>query len=188
MRDIMTVKVATAEPKTTLDEIATMMRDEDTGVIPVVDDGALVGVITDRDIVIRCIADGEDAAKMAADEVLSARLETIEPGADVEEAARLMARSQVRRLPVVKNGHLVGMISLGDIAVKGSDGQAAKALAEVSHGVKPSKPKGRQARARKPTSARQGIAKRNLGEEVQRQSRVVPIRKEGKTTRKRRAS
>jgi CBS domain-containing protein len=217
VRAIMTAKVATASPKTTIDEIATMMRDEDTGAIPVVDDGELVGVITDRDIVIRCIADGEDAAKMTADEVLSARLETIEPDAEVEEAARLMARSQVRRLPVVENGQLVGMVSLGDIAVKASDSRAGEALEEVSHGVKASQAKGRQVQTRKPTveqagrrmgvsaeqrldqergesrmvsggrSARQGIANRDIGEEVQRQSKVVPIRNQGKTTRKRRA-
>jgi CBS domain-containing protein len=157
VRDIMTADVKTAAPENTIEEIATLMRDEDTGAIPVVDDDELIGLVTDRDIVIRCIAEGENPAETTADEMFSERLETIEPEADVEEAARLMARRQIRRLPVVENGRLVGMVSLGDIAVKASDDQAGEALKEVSHGVKTS-------------------------------SRVVPIRNQGKTTRKRRAS
>lgn len=136
VREIMTTDVATASPDTTLEEIATMMRDEDTGAIPVVEENELIGVITDRDIVIRCIAEGRKAAEATADDVISENIETVEPDVDVDEAARLMAQKQVRRLPVVENGRLVGMLSLGDIAVKESDETAGEALESVSKGVK----------------------------------------------------
>ncbi|MGI9101174.1 MAG: CBS domain-containing protein [Terriglobales bacterium] len=221
IREIMTADVASVEPETTVEEIATIMRDMDTGVVPVVDeDKELLGIVTDRDIVIRCIAAGKNASEMAADEILTEELETIEPTTDVEEASRLMARKQVRRLPVVEGGCLVGMVSLGDIAVKGSEQNAGNALESVSRGVKPSRRgtaqrqaqpqarKGQPARRQAAVSAEQrldqergegrmitggrnapqGISNRNIGEEARRQSKVVPIRNEGKTTRKRRAS
>lgn len=143
VREIMTCDVATAAPETTIEEIATMMKELDTGAVPVVDDDELVGLITDRDIVLRCIAEGEDPAEMTADEMFSERLETVGPEADVEEAVRLMAQRRIRRLPVVENGRLVGIVSLGDLAVKASDHRAGAALEEVSQGVKPSKSRAR---------------------------------------------
>jgi CBS domain-containing protein len=173
VREIMTEEVATAAPDTTLEEVATIMRDEDTGVVPVLDNSELVGLVTDRDIVIRCIAAGKDPSEITADEIFSEDLETVEPDADVEEASRLMAQKQIRRLAVVEDGRLVGMVSLGDIAVKASDQQAAATLEKVSQRVKTS---------RKSTPS--------LGEKggAPKQARVVPIRNQGKTTRKRRAS
>jgi CBS domain-containing protein len=215
VREIMTEEVAKAAPDTTLEEIAAIMRNEDTGAVPVLDDGELMGLITDRDIVIRCIADGKDASEITAYEIISDDLETIGADADVEEALRLMSQKQIRRLPVVEDGTLVGIISLGDIAVKSGDDQAADTLEDVSQGVKTkSSRQGRQEQQRReperragfttqqrldqergagrPVSggrnAKQGIANRGAGEEQRRQSRVVPIRNQGKTTRKRRAS
>ncbi len=219
VREIMTADVATASPETTVEEIATMMKNEDTNAVPVVDDTELVGLVTDRDIVIRCIAEGKDPSQATANEIISEDLETVEPDDDVQEASRIMSRKQIRRLPVVENGRLVGMVSLGDIAVKGSGEQAADTLEEVSHGVKPSRSAAkREAKAQERAGARggrhmgvsaeqrldqergvsrmvsggrnakQGIANRDIGEEVGRQSKVVPIRNEGKTARKRRAS
>jgi CBS domain-containing protein len=202
VRDIMSEDVATASPDTTLEEIASMMRDEDTGAIPVVDEDELLGIITDRDIVIRCLAQGRAPAEVQVHEILSEELEVIEPDADVEEAARIMGRRQIRRLPVVENGRLVGMVSLGDIAVKSSEEEAGDTLEEVSHGVKP---KRRQASGRKQPSpaarlerergehklpaagrgARQEISNRAAREEEQRQAKVVPIRNQGKTSRRR---
>jgi CBS domain-containing protein len=219
VRDIMTAEVASATPDATLEEIATMMKDEDTGVIPVVEDELLLGLVTDRDIVVRCIAEGKSASGTTADDILSEDLETIEPDEDVEEASRLMSRRQIRRLPVVEDGRLVGILSIGDIAVKATEQKAGEALEDVSHGVKPSRG-GRPGRARRQSAAidapvrhlgvsaeqrldqergasrlvssgrnpKQGIANRNAGEEQRRQSKVVSIRNEGKTTRKRRAS
>ena len=136
VRDIMTAEIATAALDTTLDEIATLMRDEDAGAIPIVDGDELQGLVTDRDIVLRCIAAGKDPAETSAEEVLSEELHTIEPNSSVEEAARLMAERQIRRLPVVESGRLVGMVSLGDIAVKSEEEKAADALENISEGVK----------------------------------------------------
>src|SRR5512140_3305848 len=102
--EIMTAEVATANPDTSLREIANMMREEDTGAIPVLDGDELAGIVTDRDIVIRCVAEGRDPEDTTAEDILSERLETVEPDADVEEASTLMAKRQIRRLPVVQDG------------------------------------------------------------------------------------
>src|SRR5262249_22501216 len=113
------------------------MKEEDTGAIPVLDEDELVGIITDRDIVVRCIAEGKDATETNVEDILSESLVTIEPDADIEVAARLMSERQIRRLPVVEDGLLVGVLSLGDIAVKEFDDQPAnEALEGVSRGVK----------------------------------------------------
>ena len=137
VREIMTTEVATAAPDTTLDEIAIMMKEEDAGGIPIVDDGELVGIITDRDIVIRCIAAGKEPTDTTAEEVLSEEMRTIEPDAEVEQASQLMAQHQIRRLPVVEDGEIIGIVTLGDIAVKeDADEGAGEALEGVSEGVK----------------------------------------------------
>ncbi len=140
VREIMTTDVECAAPDSTLDEVAQMMRDEDTGAIPVLDDDELCGIITDRDIVVRCIAEGNDPSEITAEEIVSDKLCTIEPNADIEQAARIMAEQQIRRLPVVENGKLVGMLSLGDVAVKQADeSMAGSTLEDVSEGVKATK-------------------------------------------------
>ena len=137
VQDIMTTDVATDTPDSTLEEIASMMKEEDTGAIPIVDDDELVGIVTDRDIVLRCIAEGRDATETNVEDILSEDPVTIEPDADVEEAARIMSQRQIRRLPVVLDGELVGVISLGDIAVKERGDEASgEALEGVSRGVK----------------------------------------------------
>ena len=136
--DIMTSEgLATATLDTTLAEIAMRMRDENVGAIPIVDeDEKLAGIITDRDIVVRGIAEGENPDECTAEDILSEQLHTIQTHADIEEAAELMARHQIRRLPVVENSVIVGMISLGDIAVKSEEDEAAAALEDISEGVR----------------------------------------------------
>jgi len=214
VRDIMTSDVAYAAPDTTLEEIAVLMRDENVGSIPVLDDESLVGIVTDRDIVVRCIADGKDASECTAEDVFSENLETVEPDDDADEAAQVMARRQIRRLPVVEDGKLVGMLSLGDIAVKESDRTAGDALESVSEGVKENRPSRATARpaaqAQKNRAAvrqdlergdantarmigsgghqGQGIGNHDVREENQRQAKVVPFRNTGKGSGKRRVS
>ena len=164
VRDIMTADVATAHLDSSLREIAQLMRDEDTGAIPVLDGDELAGIITDRDIVLRCVAEGRDADDATAEDILSERLETVEPDSDVEEASQLMARRQIRRLPVVEDGRLVGMVSLGDIAVKSEENMASDALENVSEGVKATKAPKEARRARPQAQAapqrREGTAPR----------------------------
>lgn len=138
VRDIMTSEgLATATLETTLAEIAERMRDENVGAIPIVDeDEKLAGIITDRDIVVRAIAEGEDPHECTAEEILSEQLHTIDPDAELEEAADLMARHQIRRLPVVEDETVIGMISLGDLAVKSEEDEASDVLEDVSEGVR----------------------------------------------------
>jgi CBS domain-containing protein len=195
VRDVMTEEVMCAAPDTTLEEIATMMKTVDTGAIPVTEEDELIGIITDRDIVMRCVAEGHDASEMTAEEVVGEEVETIDPEADIEEARELMARKQIRRLPVVDKGELVGMLSIGDIAVKqGNEEQTGETLKEVSRGVKnarrtqahPARKSEMSKRSahkdvahkNKEAGVHQGISNRNLNEEVQRQGRVVSIRPE----------
>ena len=136
--DVMTTEVETVQMNSTLEEAASIMKVENVGAIPVVDEeDDLVGIITDRDIVVRCVAEGKDPADTSVEEVLSHELETVEPDVDVEEAARLMADKQIRRLPVCQEGELVGMISIGDLAVKAAQPEVCGvALREISQGVK----------------------------------------------------
>src|SRR5204863_8110543 len=96
VNQLMTKNVSVAELETTLEEIATMMRDEDAGAIPVLEDGKVVGIVTDRDIVLRCIAEGRDPVGTTSDDILSAELTTVRPNDDVDVAAHLMAQRQVR--------------------------------------------------------------------------------------------
>lgn len=160
--EIMTTDLAIADPETTLEEIATIMKEEDVGAIPVVDDeDNLVGIVTDRDIVIRCIAEGTDPTEAKAEDILSGDLICVSPEDDVTKAAQLMADKQVRRLPVVEEGRLVGMISLGDLAVKkGDDDLSGETLEDVSRGVKPSEGNQAYASAKKQPSAKSGRSAR----------------------------
>jgi CBS domain-containing protein len=136
--EVMTTEVESVQLNSTVEEVASIMKVENIGSLPVVDeDDDLVGIITDRDIVVRCVAEGKNPADTNVEEILSHELETIEPDVDIEEAAQLMADRQIRRLPVCEDGELVGMISIGDLAVKTPRIEAsAQALREISKGVK----------------------------------------------------
>lgn len=159
IREIMSTEVKKATPDNTLIDIAAMMRDENIGALPVVEDGELKGIVTDRDIVVRAIAEGKEPSTTTVQEVLSEELESVEPDDDVEEAADLMAAHQIRGLPVVEDGKLIGMVSLGDIAVKHEEGAAAHTLEGVSEGVKASPTAGAKTRSgSKRVSAKSGSA------------------------------
>jgi CBS domain-containing protein len=135
IRDVMTENPRTASPNDSLQAVAKIMAEEDTGVVPLVEKGRLVGVVTDRDIVIRCIAEGSFNAK--ANDAASDDVVTVSPDMSTEEAADLMAEHQIRRLPVVEGDKLVGIVSLGDIAVKeGKDKRTGDTLEDISQGVK----------------------------------------------------
>ncbi len=134
IRDIAIKDVHCATPGTTLDEVATMMKRHNVGVIPVCDDSRLLGIITDRDIVVSCVAANMDPHACRAREFMTSHPVIISPDADVQEAAHIMGREQVHRLPVVEGDRLVGIISLGDIAVAlpGDEHTVAEALRKIS--------------------------------------------------------
>jgi CBS domain-containing protein len=161
-RDIMTRDVTVATRDTSLQEVAAMMREEDTGVIPVVDredspalageaalaetprinnrmrgNGKLVGLITDRDIVVRAVAEGKDDKTTRAEEVMTTDLHTAHPNDRVIDVIRKMGDKQVRRIPVVgENGQLRGIISMADIALETEeDEELADAIEEISSGA-----------------------------------------------------
>jgi CBS domain-containing protein len=154
----MTRDLAVATRDSTLREIAIMMKQEDTGVIPIVDydangngkvraddrnyesrhysRGKLVGLITDRDIVIRAVSEGKDCTATRGEEVMSTDIHTARPNDRVVEVIRKMGDKQVRRIPVTnENGYLVGMISMADIANEThEDYELAEAIEEISKG------------------------------------------------------
>ncbi len=136
VRDVMTSNPRTCQPHSTIKEAAILMRDEDTGVIPVVSDGKVVGMVTDRDIVVRAVAEGGSFDQHLHD-VLSGDIVFATPDMPTSEAADLMAEHQIRRLPVIENGKLVGIVSLGDLAVKDArDQRTGDTLENISAGVK----------------------------------------------------
>jgi CBS domain-containing protein len=134
--EIMTRDVQTATRDTTLREVALMMRDGDMGSVPVVDDGKLIGIVTDRDMVVRVLAEGK-GADTAAGEAMTTELVTVRPEAYVFQAIRLMGDKQVRRIPVVgENGELAGIIAMADIALETEDErEIADTLEEISSGA-----------------------------------------------------
>ncbi len=135
-RDIMTSSVTTATRANTLKEVAVMMRDGDMGSVPVVEDGKLVGIVTDRDIVVRAVADGKEAATGVA-EAMTTDIFSVKPDDFVFEAIRLMGDKQVRRVPVVdEQGQLAGIIAMADIALEMEDEkEIAETLEEISSGT-----------------------------------------------------
>jgi len=158
-RDIMTRELIVATRDTTIVEVARMMKQEDVGVIPVVEydapagngrsegsernyqdrnyaRGKLTGLITDRDIVVRCVADNKDCASVRAEDVMSVDIHTAKPNDRVVDVIRKMGDKQVRRIPVTNdNGYLVGMIAMADVALETrQDRELNEALEDISKG------------------------------------------------------
>ena len=134
--EIMTKNVRTATRETSLREAAAIMRDGDLGAVPVVAEGKLIGIVTDRDIVVRGVAEGLDA-NTAVGEVMTTELFTVTPDDFVFEAVRLMGDKQVRRIPVVgSSGELAGIIAMADVALEMEDErEIAETLEEISSGA-----------------------------------------------------
>src|SRR5881394_3695821 len=112
---------------------AKMMRDEDVGLAPIVEGDRLVGTLTDRDIAVRVVAEGRDPEQETVREVMSTNLVTVDPQQDLDEALRLMASNQVRRLPVVEeDGKLVGVVAQADVAREATDEQTGDLVEDIS--------------------------------------------------------
>ena len=136
INDVMTPNPKTVKASDSIQTAAQIMRDEDTGAVPVVDGGRVTGMVTDRDIVIRALADGKFTAKIS--DVVSDDVITVTQEMSTSEAATLMGEHQIRRLPVVDaSERLVGIVSLGDLAVKENrDNRMGETLENISEGVK----------------------------------------------------
>jgi len=133
--EIMTRDVRTATREMTLRDVAVMMRDGDMGSVPVVEDGRLVGIVTDRDIVVRCVAEGRDTSTPVS-EAMTTEIFSVKPDDFAFEAVRLMGDKQVRRVAVVsEDGQLAGIISMADVALETEDElEIAETLEEISSG------------------------------------------------------
>jgi CBS domain-containing protein len=138
VRNLMTKDVRTADINTSLTEVAKSMKSLDVGSIPVCDnDNNIVGIVTDRDIVLRFVAAGSSENSKAQD-IMSTHIVSVSPETDVHEAANIMAKNQIRRLPVVENGKLEGIVAIGDFATQNIHvNEAGEALSDIS---KPSTP------------------------------------------------
>ncbi|MBA3632274.1 MAG: CBS domain-containing protein [Acidobacteria bacterium] len=135
-REIMTGNVETANRQMSLREVARLMREGDMGAMPVVENDKLVGIVTDRDIVVRAIAEGKDSATQIGD-VMTTEIFSVKPDDFVFEAIRLMGDKQVRRVPVItETGELAGIIAMADIALEMEDErEIAETLEEISSGA-----------------------------------------------------
>ena len=130
VRDAMAKTVTSARKDERVVDVAKKMQQEDAGFMPIVEDGGrLIGVITDRDIVIRCIAEGHDPRNEPAEHLMSTSVTTISPDDDIKDAARKMEDREVRRLAVVEDGRLVGVLSHGNV-VQATGGKTAEQVTE----------------------------------------------------------
>jgi len=137
VKDLMNPSVVTIEPTSSASLAARLISRHNVGALPVCgSDGRLRGVVTDRDIVLRCIAAEEDPAQTMVRDIMTRNCATVSPGDDCREASRVMSTQQVRRLPVVDQGKVVGIIALADLARSGRyDMEAAQALTEISENI-----------------------------------------------------
>jgi CBS domain-containing protein len=131
-------EVMTSDPRSvtadsTVAEAARLMRDEDAGIVPITEGERLVGVVTDRDIAIKVAAEGKDPQSTKVSEIAASNLVTIDPQQDLDEALQLMAKHQVRRLPVVEeDGRLVGILAQADVARYADPARTGEVVEEIS--------------------------------------------------------
>jgi CBS domain-containing protein len=129
VEEVMTPNPVTVQRTETLTTVARRMREEDIGPVVIMDNGAVCGIVTDRDIVVRAIAEGRNPQETKVGEICSKDLTTISKGDSVDDAVRLMREKAIRRLPVVEGGKPVGIVSIGDLA---QERDPESALADIS--------------------------------------------------------
>ena len=133
IRDLMTSNPCSIDADKPVAYAAKMMRDEDVGLAPIVEGEKLIGTLTDRDIAIRVVAEGKDPESTTVREVATTRLVTVDPEQDLDEALRLMAQNQIRRLPVVEeDGRLAGVVAQADVAKHTSDEKTGDLVEQIS--------------------------------------------------------
>lgn len=133
VQEVMTSNPTSVEADRPVVEAARIMKQEDVGIVPIVEGDRLVGTVTDRDIAVRIVAEGKDPQSVSVREIASTELVTVDPQQDLDEALRLMATHQVRRLPVVEeDGKLVGIVAQADVAREANDKQTGELVEEIS--------------------------------------------------------
>ena len=137
VKDIMTNSIVSLNSEDSVERAAQMMKQFDVGSIPVCSQEKVVGMITDRDIILRTVATGSNGNNQKISEVMTSNPVTGSPDMDVHDAAKIMSEQQIRRLPIVENNHLVGIVSLGDISVEPTlQDNAEEALKNISEPAK----------------------------------------------------
>ena len=132
----MTSSVDCVTPDTTVIEVAQLMKKDDVGSIPICTDHQLMGIITDRDIVLNVVAAGKNTNNILAKDIMSTDIISVTTDQDVHEASNLMSKYQIRRLPVLEAGKLVGIVAIGDLAIeKVHINEAGDALSDISQGA-----------------------------------------------------
>jgi CBS domain-containing protein len=133
VRHAMTESPQTVKPSLTAGDAAALMKELDVGVMPVAEDGRLLGLVTDRDLALRVLAERRDPTEVQVGEIMTRSLVTVTPDMKLSEARDLMAERRIRRLPVMKGEELVGILSLGDVAMADASGRAVgDALEQIS--------------------------------------------------------
>jgi CBS domain-containing protein len=135
IRDVMTKNPKSVRRDEDLQTVARAMKDNDTGIIPVVDDSnKVIGVVTDRDIVVRCIAEGQNASDKRVSDVMSSNVRTVTEGEGLEKVFEMMSREQIRRVPVVgDNGELIGIVAQADLATRtDKEAKVGRTVEEIS--------------------------------------------------------
>jgi len=133
VKDIMSTDIACIGLDDSIQKAAQLMKRYDVGSLPVCRQDEVVGIVTDRDIALRSVAEGQDIKSQTVRDVMSQDVLVGEPDMNVHEAAKMMSQNQIRRLPIVNNGHLVGMVSLGDISLEPDlQDDAEEALRDIS--------------------------------------------------------
>jgi CBS domain-containing protein len=132
VQELMTSKPCSIDSDKSVAYAAKMMRDENVGLAPIVEGSRLIGTVTDRDIAVRAVAESKDPESTKVTEIASTELVTVEPQQDLDEALRLMGKHQVRRLPVVEEGRLVGVVAQADLARNADDARTGELVEEIS--------------------------------------------------------
>jgi len=133
----MTSSVDWLTPDTSVVEVAQLMKKDDVGSIPICSENRLIGIVTDRDIVLKVVATAGNTNNISAKDIMSEDIISVSADQDVHEAADLMSRNQIRRLPVVENGKLMGILAIGDLAIERIHiNEAGDALSDISQGAR----------------------------------------------------
>lgn len=132
IRELMTTRIVSVDPASSVKDAALLMNKNNIGAVPVVENGSVRGILTDRDIVLRCVAENRDAGNLKVSDICSGGAISVTPAQSVKDAMHIMSTEQVRRLPVVEDGRLIGMLSLADIAREKSGMEIADTISEIS--------------------------------------------------------
>ncbi|MDQ3283764.1 MAG: CBS domain-containing protein [Acidobacteriota bacterium] len=134
VRDVMTPNPETVSERDSIHEVARIMKDADTGIVPVVDGRKIIGLVTDRDIVVRGVAEGKDISTMKVNEIMTKSVRSVREDATVNDALEMMSSAEVRRITVVNsNDELVGIVSLGDVSTQtNADGKVGQTVESIS--------------------------------------------------------